>query len=653
MSTPGVADTMTIGGYNMLNQAIDSSSMTLIITLNPWDERTTPELSLANIMGTIQWKLQSVNEATAFAFNPPPIQGLSQTGGFQFELQDIGSGDIDTFNTIAQRVIAAGAKYPALTPLSKTFKANYPLFYIDLDRTKAKSLGIKISDIFDTLQAYLGALYVNDFNKFGRIYRVFIQAEKEYRADMADISRLYVRANDGSLVPLSALIKIEHIIGPQTITHYNIFRNIEINGAAAPGYSSGQSIAAMDAIADAILPNDYSYEWTGTALQELKSAGVAPFIFALALAFVFLFLAAQYESWSLPMIIMMAVPLAILGALVAQWWRGLYDDIYCQIGLVMLIGMASKNSILLVEFAKQQQEEGKTAIEAAVMAAHIRPSPDSDDGLLLHPGRDPAGRRHRRGRGQPAFAGDRRLRRHDRCDLSHPWHRAGHLCAGRGTLAARPQKGRSQIGVSRHHRRHPLGDRNNALDIWVDPIQTSIRQTADTIGRAIGGRMRALIRFLILVIGKLSTEFALIAAILSLPEKGSILDRALGGMVAVFHFLFGIGTAYAQNIPYDDVHTRLISGFTEALEAVRVNIQTNPREVFLAFIATYVGFKLLGFLLKLFREHVLPKRTTKKPPDIGGTAGGPTYRQLYHEQQPQGADEQSGSPRDEKRTPPL
>jgi multidrug efflux pump len=375
MATDGVSDVMTIGGFNMLNQALDSSAVTVIVILKSWDERKTTELSVEYIIGMTNWKLQSFNELVAFSFNPPPIQGLSQTGGFQFELQDLASGDIDTFSEISQRIIDMGAKYPSLTPLSTTFKTDYPQYYVDLDRTKAKTLGISISTIFSTLQSYLGSLYVNDFNKFGRIYRVFIQAKGEYRSDIENLSKLYVRSKDEDLIPLSTLVSIRRIMGPQTISHYNVFRSIEINGANAPGHSSGDAINAMQDIAKEVLPQGYGYEWTGTALQEKLSGGTAPFIFALALAFVFLFLAAQYESWALPIVIMMAVPLAILGALVAQWWRGLYDDIYCQIGLVMLIGLASKNAILIVEFAKDKHEEGATIVEAAIEAAHTRLRP--------------------------------------------------------------------------------------------------------------------------------------------------------------------------------------------------------------------------------------------------------------------------------------
>jgi hydrophobe/amphiphile efflux-1 (HAE1) family protein len=376
MATKGVEDVVTIGGYNMITGAIDSSSITMIVILTEWKERKNPELGIDAIMNEINMRLFSgINQVSAFAFNPPPIQGLSQTGGFQFEIQDRMSHPLDELNQVAQNFIEAGKTHKALAPLSTMFKLNYPQYYIDLDRTKAKTMDIAISDIFTTLQAYLGSLYVNDFNKFGRIYRVFIQAKADSRSDMTDISKLYVRAGNGELVPISALVKIEKITGPQTVTHYNIYRNIELNGGPAAGYSSGDAIKAMEKLASTTLPDGYGFEWTGTAYQEIKSAGMAPFIFALALAFVFLFLAAQYESWSLPIVIMMAVPLAILGALVAQWLRGLYNDVYCQIGLVMLIGLASKNSILLVEFAKDKHEEGLSIIESAILAAKIRLRP--------------------------------------------------------------------------------------------------------------------------------------------------------------------------------------------------------------------------------------------------------------------------------------
>ncbi len=376
LSTPGMADVLTIGGYDIVNSVSVSNTATAIAILKPWSERKTPELSLDGIMAKIRRETAGIAGAIVFSFNPPPIQGLSTTGGFEFELQDLQGGSLDDLSNVAQKMIGDGRNYSELLPLSTSFAVNFPQYYIDLDRTKAKTLGITISDIFDTLQTYLGALYVNDFNKFGRIYRVFVQAEKDFRSDRLDISRLYVRSDKGELVPLSALVKVNEVRGVQTIRHYNVYRAVSIQGGNAPGYSTGEALGAMDRLADKILPGGYAYEWTGVAFQEIKASGQAPVIFALALVFVFLFLAAQYESWILPMVIMFAVPLAILGALVAESWRGLSNDVYCQIGLVMLIGLASKNAILIVEFAKtKREEEGASIVEAALQAARLRLRP--------------------------------------------------------------------------------------------------------------------------------------------------------------------------------------------------------------------------------------------------------------------------------------
>ncbi len=376
LSTAGVSDVLTIGGYDIVNSVSVSNSATVIAILKPWSERKRPELSLDGIMARVRRGTAGIAGAIVVSFNPPPIQGLSQTGGFEFELQDLRGGSLDDLSKVASKIIQEGRNYPELLPLSTNFAVNFPQYYIDLDRTKAKTLGIPISDIFDTLQTYLGALYVNDFNKFGRIYRVFAQAEIDYRSERFDISRFYVRSNKGKLVPLSALVKVHEIRGVQTIKHYNVYRAVSIQGGNAPGYSSGQALQAMERLAQKVLPKGYAYEWTGVAYQEKEAGGQAPVIFALALVFVFLFLAAQYESWILPMVIMFAVPLAILGALVAESWRGLNNNVYCQIGLVMLIGLASKNAILIVEFAKtKREEEGASIVDAALQAARLRLRP--------------------------------------------------------------------------------------------------------------------------------------------------------------------------------------------------------------------------------------------------------------------------------------
>lgn len=368
----GVADTITIGGFNLITGVSDSSASTMFVVLEPWDDRQGSKLEVNGIIETFWFKTKNIAEAVIMPFNPPPIQGLSTTGGFQFELQDYEGGSLDRLYDVAMKLIDAAANRKELTRPTTNFTVNTPQFYIDLDRTKVKSLGVEINDVFQTLQAYLGALYVNDFNKFGRVYRVYVQAEKGFRSEKFDISRLYVRNNREEMVPLSAVAQIKDIRGVQSIHHYNVYRAVEINGNPAQGYSSGQAIAAMEEVAEEVLPDGFGYEWTGTAYQEVTTSGQAPFIMMLSIIFVFLFLAAQYESWSLPVIILLSVPLAMLGGLGLQGLRGLANDVYCQIGLVMLIGLASKNAILIVEFAKQRHEEGLSPAEAALDATHVR-----------------------------------------------------------------------------------------------------------------------------------------------------------------------------------------------------------------------------------------------------------------------------------------
>lgn len=375
MDLEGVEHVLTIGGYNIINNTADSSAATLIVVLKPWDDRKSEKLSLDAIMQKLQYQSHIINEALTFTFNPPPIRGLSTMGGLQFELQDRSSGSLQALGQVAKRFIEEASRRPELSQLSTTFKLNYPQFYIDLDRTKAKSLQIPISDIFDVLQTYLGSLYVNDFNKYGRVYRVYAQAKDDYRSDVGDISALYVRSDTGEMVPLSTLVKVKEIRGAQTVMRYNLYRTVEINGANAMGYSSGDAINAMEETAAKVLPEGYSYEWSGVAYQEIEAGNLAVAIFLLAILFVYLFLCAQYESWTMPLIIMLAVPLAMLGALSSQWIRGLFNDVYCQIGLVMLIGLASKNAILIVEFAKTKREEGMAIVDAILEASRIRLRP--------------------------------------------------------------------------------------------------------------------------------------------------------------------------------------------------------------------------------------------------------------------------------------
>ena len=375
VNTPGVAHVIVIAGLNFLTSSSDSNTGAIYAVLAPWGKRKSYALSVFGIIERVRKEFAGIQGAVVVPFNAPPIQGLSSTGGFQFELEDRASLGIQTLANVTKEMIEKGNEKPELTGLFSSFTADVPGIYVELDRTKAKTQGVAISDIFDTLQAYLGALYVNDFNKFGRVYRVFMQAEDSYRAEVDDISRLYVRTETGGMVPLSTLIDVKEIVGPETVTHYNLYRSTEIDGDSAPGYSSGQAIKAMEKLAEEVLPEGMGYEWSGTSYQEIKAGNMAPLIFALSIVFVFLFLAALYESWAMPFMVMLAVPLALLGAMSAQYLRGLTNDVYCQIGLVMLIGLASKNAILIVEFAKQRREDGLPVIEAAMQAAMIRLRP--------------------------------------------------------------------------------------------------------------------------------------------------------------------------------------------------------------------------------------------------------------------------------------
>jgi HAE1 family hydrophobic/amphiphilic exporter-1 len=375
-STPGVDIVGSISGLNFLTQAAQSNSAVEFAILKPWDQRP-PGQGASNIVASVRPKLLGLPGAIALSFDPPSIPGLGTTGGFEFQVEDLtGRGSV-ALNDVAQALIAEARKQPELNPqqLFTSFSTSTPQFNYDLDRNKAKLLGLKLPDVFNTLQIYLGSLYVNDFNLFGRTFRVTLQADKDARATPSDLSRLYVRNATGGMVPLSTLGTLRAIAGPETVPHYNNYASALINGGAAPGYSSGQAVAAMERAAAAVLPRDFAFEWTGITFQELKAGSIATIVFALAIVFVFLILAAQYESWSMPFMVLLAVPLALFGAMLALWLRGRQIDVYSQIGFVMLIGLAAKNAILIVEFAKRRREDGLGIVEAAMMAARLRLRP--------------------------------------------------------------------------------------------------------------------------------------------------------------------------------------------------------------------------------------------------------------------------------------
>ncbi len=375
-ATPGIDIVGSISGLNFLTNAAQSNSAVEFAILKPWDERP-PEQEASKIVAELSGKLIQIPEAIVLAFDPPSIPGLGATGGFEFQVEDLAGRGSVALNDAVQAVLAEARKQPELNPraLFSSFSTSTPQFDFDLDRNKAKLLGLELPDVFNTLQIFFGSLYVNDFNLYGRTFRVTLQAEQAARATASDLSRLYVRNSQGGMVPLSTLGTLKPIVGPETVPHYNNYASALINGAAAPGFSSAQATAAMQRAADAVLPQDFTYEWTGITYQEIKAGSLASVIFALALLFVFLILAAQYESWSMPFMVLLAVPLALFGAVAALFVRGLQIDVYSQIGFVMLIGLAAKNAILIVEFARRRREEGESIVQAAQDAARLRLRP--------------------------------------------------------------------------------------------------------------------------------------------------------------------------------------------------------------------------------------------------------------------------------------
>jgi HAE1 family hydrophobic/amphiphilic exporter-1 len=367
---PGVQNIIVIGGYSFLDAVQGPNFGAGIVTLDPWDER---EHTVFELIGMIQQRLSKIREGTAFAFGPPPIQGLGSGSGFQMELQDLGGLGLKQLETFANDMVAAGFASGKITRLNQNFQSNVPQIYIDVDREKTKRLNIPLKTIFDTLQTNLGSAYVNDFNLFGRTWRVMVQADEQFRNRVGDIQRLEVRTAKGLMVPLSTLITVHESVGPSVINRFNMFPSATITGAPAPGYSEGQAVDEIEKIANEILPAQMGYAWSGVTQQQKEAGNVAPLIFGLALIMVFLFLAAQYESWATPFSVLLSVPLAILGAIVFTVIRGFDNNIYTQIGFVLLIGMSAKNAILIVEFAKQQRDEfGKSITEAAREAARLR-----------------------------------------------------------------------------------------------------------------------------------------------------------------------------------------------------------------------------------------------------------------------------------------
>ena len=373
-SIPEVESVFSVSGFSFAGSAPNSGM--IFTLLKPFDERLAEESSLQGLLPRVRGMLFGIQSGLVIAFAPPAINGLGNFGGFTMEVLDqSGTGDIQNLGTGTQALIGAAQQSTAVTGLFSGFTANDPQLAVDIDRQKAQSLGLPIGEITSAMQIYLGSSYVNDFNFNNRAYRVYVQADRAYRSDPQDLEQYYARTVGGEMVPLSTVVRVRETTGPQVISHFNMFRSAQLNGTAAPGSSSGQALAEMERLADAALPPGFGYAWSGVSLEEVQAGGQSFAIFGIGLLLVYLTLAAQYESLVLPIIVLLGVPTAVLGALSAQWARGLQNDLYCQIGLVLLVGLAAKNAILIVEFAEQLRAKGMPLVDAAIEAARIRLRP--------------------------------------------------------------------------------------------------------------------------------------------------------------------------------------------------------------------------------------------------------------------------------------
>jgi hydrophobe/amphiphile efflux-1 (HAE1) family protein len=374
---PGVAHTVAVGGFNILSSTSQSNSALVFLPLKPWEERKAPELRAEALMNQLQMQVaMQIREAVVMVIQPPPIQGLSQTGGFEMMIEDRAGKGVQALQLVCDQFMMAAAQRPELAGVFSTFSARVPQVRFDLDRTKARRLDVPVSDVFAIMQANLGGIYINDFNLYGKVWKVMLQAEGSARRKPEDILDLFVLNRQGQRVPLSSLGEVQYVLGAIDVPHYNLYTTAKMNGGPAPGFSSGQAVAAMEELARKILPEGFAYEWTGTTYQEQKTGNLSMYIFGLSIVCVFLFMAALYESWIRPLVIILTVPLAMFGAIVGLWLYNMPLDVFGQIGLVMLIGLETKNAILIVEFGvEMRRKHGMSIIESAKAASRERLRP--------------------------------------------------------------------------------------------------------------------------------------------------------------------------------------------------------------------------------------------------------------------------------------
>jgi len=370
LEDPAVTDFISVSGFSLLGGAGANNGLGIIV-LSDWNERKRLELGLGETVPRLYFGLATIPEAQVMVFNAPPIPGIGVSAGFDYRLQDNLGRNVSELTQVMNGLIFEANQREELSRVYSTYRANIPQYLLEVDRNKAKVLGIQLTDIFSTLQAQLGSLYVNDFTRFGKNYRVQLQAEGQFRQGPEDLSYYSVRNRDGDMVPLSTLATLKPVLGPSSIAHFNLKRSVTISGEAAAGFASGDAINAMTQLSKQ-LPQGYAFSWSGQSLQEIQAGNLAIVIFLLAIVFVYLFLVAQYESWALPFAVIGAVPIAIFGALAGLWLTELANNIYAQVGLVLLIGLSTKTAILIVEFAIQLRKSGVSAAEAAGKAAVLR-----------------------------------------------------------------------------------------------------------------------------------------------------------------------------------------------------------------------------------------------------------------------------------------
>jgi hydrophobe/amphiphile efflux-1 (HAE1) family protein len=374
-ATPGIARRMVVNGFNILTRSQQPNAALFVTALAPWEERDTPATGIQALIGRIFGIGTTIPEATVIPLNPPPLPGLGAFGGFSLKVEDRRGGTPLELAAVADEFVAAARKRLEIGSIRTSFNPRTPSYDLVVDREKAKKLGVPITDIFAALQTYLGGLQVNDFNRFGRSFKVTMQAEPAFRSDIDAIRLFHVRSAQGDMVPLSTLVTARSTSAPSTLNRYNQFLEADVSGDAAAGFSAGQATAALEEVAAQVLPQGYAHEWSGLSLQQKESAGQAPIVFGLAILFVFLFLAALYESWSVPFSVLLAVPIGVFGAMLALFAVNITNNVYAQVGLILLIGLSAKNAILIVEFAKVRVDGGMDPAEAAIAAARLRLRP--------------------------------------------------------------------------------------------------------------------------------------------------------------------------------------------------------------------------------------------------------------------------------------